>query len=447
MNTCKEEEEGSDMPFWKKREEYEEEEELEEEYMEVPLTVRVKFRPNSNTYWKVAHDVEPPEDLVRDVLFASDEVDAKRAQEELIEWFSEEWGGGEWKIELVQGRKIVTSKVFKIKDVPVKYGVNKWAVFVKGPNSGRWYKADVDFDHPPDTAEVIDAIGGGGNIRVVAYDEKGRQVSSWTFKSDAPTPDWIASKENSIEKTIIEAIKKKQEEEVAKMVSSIAGTPKVEKKEPDKFDEFFEEMEKLVNDQRLQLIEEFLRKLKRQEEKSGITDLLFTEPYKVKMKALDKLVDKLIERGRVDEAKELLREMPDGTSALISLITAGSNLANALSMALVGAGTGFADFEKRRSEVAKKLTTGKKEVAKKEEKPEKVSVVEEMEEEEKVQEVVVSREETEVEKRETGEELLMEISEEDSSWEISFVNEEEEVEEEGGGYGFDEVGEIEGSNT
>jgi len=377
------------------------------------VIVRVKFRPNSTTYWRVAPDVEPPSELVEKFLYPADEEEEKEAREAMEEWLREEWGGGEWKIETVMGRKIDRSKTIKIKDEHVRYGVSKWVVWVKGLQSNRWYKADTDFDHPPNISEIIDAVGGGGHIKVVAYDDKNRQVESWVQKIDAPPPEWLTQKEDSLEKALMEALKKKQELELKKTVESIAGVDEspAKKDKKDKFDEVLDEIEKLATDQKIRLIEEFLSRLRKQEKKEGLSDILFTEPYKVKMEATKLLIEELAKRGKVDEAKELLKEIPDGTSALIQIMTAGANLANALAVALAG---GFSKFSQTREEVARSLAqqTKQEEEPKKKEKEKTLEFMEGEEVAEKV--------ESEPKIERSASETDVSVVEDESGWEVSF---------------------------
>lgn len=325
-------------PLFKRSEEEGNIEEMEEEFEFEDIEVKVKFRPGPNHGWRVAKDVEPPLELVEDLFFGSEEV-SKAAEDELRSWIADEFGGGYWKIELTRAGKTLRSKTIHIDDVDIIYGVNKWIVYVKGEESGKWYKADVEFAHPPSTAEIIDQIGGGGRVRVVGYDEKGRIMSSKTMNINVPTPDWVLEREDSFEKRMREALKKQVEKQQEKLISAIAGEGG---QQTSGIDRVIAKLEELVEEKRLEGIQKIIDALERREgrdEKKSLSETLFIDPYKAKVRSITLLIEKLAEKGDIETARLLLNEIPDGSSALISLMTAGANLANAVASMLAGAGS------------------------------------------------------------------------------------------------------------
>ncbi|MEM2191393.1 MAG: hypothetical protein QW540_08205 [Archaeoglobaceae archaeon] len=295
--------------------------------------ILVRFRPGLNVGWIKALDVEPPMDLVTALFFEN----SKEAEEELREWFKEEYGGGIWRIELQdESGRIVKSKQYKIADADITYGVAKWVVYVKGEKSGKWYKADTEFASMPTPTELIEAVGGGGKIRLAGYDEKGRVISTKILELNAPPPDWLIEKENSVEKQIIQTIQEKMKEEQQKLIENLIGS----KNDQNPVDQLIDELKKLVENKKLETLNSILTSLKGAEKpdgKKGIAEVLFVDPYKAKIDSMNLLIKKLAEKGDVETAVQLLNSIPDGTGALINLLNAGAVLAEAVALTLTGA--------------------------------------------------------------------------------------------------------------
>ncbi|MHC1624731.1 MAG: hypothetical protein ACXQS2_01860 [Methermicoccaceae archaeon] len=405
-------------PLFGKKEEEEEIEETDEEYQFEDIEVKVKFRPSPNHGWRLAKDVEPPLELVEDLFFGGEEI-SKEAEDELRSWIAEELGGGQWKIELTKAGKTLRSKTINIDDVDIIYGVNKWIVYVKGEESNKWYKADAEFAHPPSTAEIIDQVGGGGRIRIVGYDEKGRIMSSKIVNINVPPPDWLLEREDSFEKKMKEAFKKQLETQQEKLLSAITGDGG---QQSSGIDRVIEKLEQLVEEKKLESVQRIIEALersgKKEEEKKSLSETLFIDPYKAKVKSLTLLIEKFAEKGDIETARQLLNEIPDGSSALISLMTAGANLANAVANMLAGAGSTNKVRRKLDKMVDERIK--KKEEMEKEEKKEEEEVEEKAEESEK-EEVTESEveETTEEEKR-----VLVEERESEDGWDMKLEVEE-----------------------
>jgi len=383
------------------------------------LTVRVRFRPNTTIGWKNATDVEPPLELVSELFFGEN---PKQAEQELINWFKEEYGGGIWRIELLnENGKTVRSRTIKIQDADITYGVNKWIVYVKG-ESGKWYKADVEFAHYPTPTEVIDAIGGGGRVRLVGYDERGRIITSKMMELGAPLPDWVKEKEDSFEKKITNLLKQKLVEQQEQMIEKLAGNKKEDEEKDDSLDRLIKELEDLTKNQKLKVLEDLVDTLKgggnEKKEKPSLVDVLFVEPYKAKLESVNLLIKKFAEKGDVETARQLISEIPDGTGALINLINAGATLTEALARAISGVSSNR-DLKNRLRRAAERESIDIQEIKeqkrKKEKEHEGCKEAEMKDEEEK---------QVEVEREEEFGEIKVEEKVEDSGWEIKPVLEE-----------------------
>jgi len=380
------------------------------------LTVRVRFRPNTTIGWKNATDVEPPLELVSELFFGDN---PKQAEKELINWFKEEYGGGIWRIELLNEHgKTVRSRTLKIQDADITYGVNKWIVYVKG-ESGKWYKADVEFAHYPTPTEVIDAIGGGGRVRLVGYDERGRIMTSKMMDLGAPIPDWVKEKEDSFEKKITDLLKQKLVEQQEQMIKKLAGNEKKDEDLDNSLNKLIKELEELAESHKLKVVENLVNSLKGEDEKKekpSLVDVLFVEPYKAKLESVNLLIKKFAERGDIETARQLISEIPDGTGALVNLINAGASLTEALARAISGVSSNRGLKSKlrraagRESIDIKEIKEQKRELEKEHEKGEEGTKEEE--------------EEQVAEEREEVGEIKVEETVEDSGWEIKPVLEE-----------------------
>lgn len=307
----------------------------EEEVVPEDFRVVVKFRPNPNTKWRIAHDVTPPLELVAELFFGDD---PDKALNELTNWLREEYGGGSWKIDIVdKSSRVIRSKTIHITDEDVKYGISKWVLYVKGSKSGRWYKADVEFDHVPTTNEIIDAIGGGGKVKIVGLDEKGRAAYYRIEDIDAPEPEWLKEREDSLERKLHDSIRRKILETQERIIQELIEGKREEKKE-DPIDRLIKEIEDLAKSEKLRNIEELLRSLRegKRGDKKTLSDVLFLDPYKAKVESVQLLIKKFAEQGDLNTAIKLLHEIPDGTGAIINLVQAGANLMNAIAMVLAG---------------------------------------------------------------------------------------------------------------
>lgn len=408
-------------PLFRKKEAEEIEEELDEEMDIEDLYIKVRFRPSPNHGWKHADDVEPPLELVDDLFFGSEEI-SKSAEEELRDWLSEEFGGGYWKIELIKNGKTLRSRTIHIDDTDIIYGVNKWIVYVKG-ESGRWYKADAEFVHLPTATEIIDQIGGGGSVRVVGYDERGRIVSSKTMNINVPIPDWVLEREDSFERKMREALKNQIVKQQEKLLSTIAGDGG---QQTSNIDRVIAKLEELVEEKKLEGIQKIINALEGEagkEEKKSLSDTLFIEPYKAKVRSLTLLIEKFAEKGDIETARMLLNEIPDGSSALISLMSAGANLANAIASMLAGSSQKeirekFNKMVEERAKQRRGERSKPKEEEKKEIEQKEVEQTEEKKEEAETTEERKVTEEKEKESEGSPEKVVMEEGELKEGWEI-----------------------------
>lgn len=347
----------------------------EDEVAPEDYRVVVRFRPNTSTRWKTAPDVQPPLELVYEMFFGEDQAEAI---DRITEWLKEEYGGGYWKIDITdKANRILKSKTIYIPDEDIKYGISKWVVYVKGTQSGRWYKADVEFDHFPSTEEIIDAIGGGGKIKVVGLDDRGRTATYKIIDIDAPEPEWLKEREDSLERKLQNVLKEKLIEAQERVIKQLVeGKSKEDSEDP--IDKLIKEIEALAKSEKLRNIEELLKSLRegKSESKKSLSDVLFLEPYKAKVESVQLLIKKFAEKGDLDTARALLHEIPDGTGAIVSLIQAGANLANAIAMVLAGGNRQLGEWRERVKRVV--------EETRKEREEKKEEIEEEIEEEEEV---------------------------------------------------------------
>jgi hypothetical protein len=315
--------------LFKKRDRPEEDVEVEEVVMDFYPVVRLKPNP-SRGFMKT--DITPPQDLLYDLFFGETDEIRKKAEEKLREWFVEEgYGGGVWKVEIYtpESKVPLKTKTIKITDEPVKYGIDRWVVYVKSPKSGKFYKAEgVEYDHYPTADELIEDLGGGGVIKLVGYMGNKKMVE-YRMKIDAPEPQWVFERDDSFHSQLVKTLEERKKKALEEVLTDVRGD-KFEKlrKEMESIKEML--MEKTIEDLR-SMLEDMKSKDKNkgEEDKKNFFDLMFTEPYKIKLDLSKKLVEGYIEKGDLETAKKLLMEaIPDGASAFISLITGIGNLAN-----------------------------------------------------------------------------------------------------------------------
>ena len=104
---------------------------------------------------------------------------------------------------------------------------------------------------------------------------------------------------------------KRLEEEQQRLIDGLIGS---KKDDEDMVGKLIDELRSLVDEKRLETVRSLLETLKGEgQRKTSLTDVLFIEPYKAKVDSINILVRKLAEQGRVDEAIELLKQIPDGT--------------------------------------------------------------------------------------------------------------------------------------
>lgn len=189
----------------------------------------------------------------------------------------------------------------------------------------------------PTRDEIVDALGGGGMVKINARDTAKKVLwSRWIDITDEDPPDEIMRKENSFEariKGVMEEQKKSVENEA---IEGISG----KKKEVSGFEQSVDQLTKVIEDRKLEKLESALGKFTHQlstggaEGESGglsdgITELAFKEPYKMKLDTQRQIIQELAKK-EPEKALKMLENMPDGISVVLKLALAGTGLLEAL---------------------------------------------------------------------------------------------------------------------
>jgi len=316
--------------LFKKRDQPEEEVEVEEVVLNFYPIVRLKPHPSRGF---IKTDITPPLEILQDLFFGEDDEVRKNAEERLKEWFKEEgYGGGVWKIEIYapESKTPLKTKTIKILDEPVKYGIDRWVVYVKSPRSGRFYRAEgVEYDHYPSHEELLEDIGGGGIIKLVGYSGN-KKMTEHRIKIDAPEPQWLLEKDDSFHSELIKTLEERKKKALEEVLSDVKGDKLT------KLNKEIDEIKEMIMEEKLKELRELIESLKnkkeeigKEESKTNFFDLMFTKPYEIKLELSKELIKGYIDRGDLETAKQLLMEtLPDGASALVSLITGLGQLAN-----------------------------------------------------------------------------------------------------------------------
>jgi len=189
----------------------------------------------------------------------------------------------------------------------------------------------------PTRDEIVDALGGGGMVKINARDKAKKVLwSRWMDITDEDLPDEIMRKENSFEariKGVLEEQKKNVENEA---IAGISGKKKVDSG----FEQSVEKLTQVIEDRKLEKLEAALGKFTHQlsagggegegsEAGAGIAELAFKAPYQMKLDAQRTIIQDLA-KTEPERALKMLENMPDGISVVLKLALAGTGLLEAL---------------------------------------------------------------------------------------------------------------------
>jgi len=206
----------------------------------------------------------------------------------------------------------------------------------------------------PTRDEIVDALGGGGMVKINARDTAKKVLwSRWIDITDEAPPDDIMRKENSFEariKDVLEEQKKNVEDDAIKGLSGkqegVSG-----------FEQSVDQLTKVIEDRKLEKLETALGKFTKSlstgggegevgETGAGITELAFKAPYKMKLETQKQIIEELAKTDP-EKALKMLEKMPDGISVVLNLALAGTGLLEAL-------GDAFSEDAVERKEKRKK---------------------------------------------------------------------------------------------
>lgn len=188
----------------------------------------------------------------------------------------------------------------------------------------------------PTREEIVDALGGGGMVKINARDVAKKVLwSRWIDITDEEPPDDIMRKENSFEarlKEVLDEQKKFVEDDAIKGLSKQEGGSG--------FDHSIEQLTKVVENRKLEQLERALGKFTHQlsgedeasvggESGAGISDLAFKAPYQMKLDAQKQIIQELAKTDP-EKALKMLEKLPDGISVVLNLALAGTGLLEAL---------------------------------------------------------------------------------------------------------------------
>ena len=189
----------------------------------------------------------------------------------------------------------------------------------------------------PTRDEIVDALGGGGMVKINARDTAKKVLwSRWMDITDEAPPDDIMRKENSFEtrlKGVLDEQKKSVEDDAIKGLSG-------KQEGGSGFEKSVDQLTKVIEDRKLEKLEAALGKFTHTlstgggggesgEPGSGITELAFKEPYKMKLDAQKQIIQDLAKTDP-EKALKMLEKMPDGISVVLNLALAGTGLLEAL---------------------------------------------------------------------------------------------------------------------
>jgi len=189
----------------------------------------------------------------------------------------------------------------------------------------------------PTRDEIVDALGGGGMVKINARDKTKKVLwSRWMDITDVDLPDEIMRKENSFEariKGVLDEQKKAVEDDAIKGLSG-------KQDGGSGFEQSVEKLTRVIEDRKLEQLEKALGKFTQQlsgeggtsgggESGVGITDLAFKAPYQMKLESQKQIIQELAKTDP-EKALKMLEKMPDGISVVLNLALAGTGLLEAL---------------------------------------------------------------------------------------------------------------------
>lgn len=189
----------------------------------------------------------------------------------------------------------------------------------------------------PTRDEIVDALGGGGMVKINARDKAKKVLwSRWVDITDVDPPDDIMRKENSFEarlKDVLDVQKKSVEDNAIRGLSG-------KQEGGSGFERSVDQLTKVIEDRKLEKLEAALGKFTHSlstgggegdvgETSGGLTELAFKEPYKMKLDAQKHIIQELAKTDP-EKALKMLEKMPDGISVVLNLALAGTGLLEAL---------------------------------------------------------------------------------------------------------------------
>jgi len=251
----------------------------------------------------------------------------------------EEFGPGIYNIFVreEEGKRPKLKKRYKIEGHPI-LPVVKYEVKVRIHEGGDLLDTNVEFPgpRPPEKEEIINALGGGGLIKLNARDKDNRILwSEWYDFRDIEPSKSLVARDNSIKSKIeqeVEAKKKKVEDEILRRITEREDEKK------SKFDETVDRLIETIEDTKLERLQEaieaFGEKLNssfsgKKQEPVGLSDLAFKEPYRIKLETQKAIIQNLAKKDP-EEALRAIERMPDGISIGLQLGLAATGLIEAL---------------------------------------------------------------------------------------------------------------------
>jgi len=329
------------------------------------------------------------------------------------EEIAEEYGGGIWLVTAKNHRgRIIKRKKYVIRDQDIRYPVKVWRVKVKMPEGRRFYKVDgLEYDSMPTPDEIKEDIGGGGIIRLEGYDAENRRITYKQFTIDEEPPKWLLEAEDTIEKKMKEALNARIKQEQEKLIQKLTGEGEEVRPTTKKLSETVNEIINAFEELQLERFEQIVDKLtsprkseEEQQPKKTLTDVLFVEPQKIKLEAMNTVIRELAKSNPMEAAK-MIEKMPDATGALMNLINAGSQALMAFANVL-------------QAQSAEKMAKLKQDTTPQQQQPKQPESQQEQ------KDVLEAAEETagkvrEQEKSQVG----IEVTENEKGWEVEFKDE------------------------
>jgi len=323
---------------------------------------------------------------------------------------AEEFGPGIYNIFVreEEGKRPKLKKRYRIEGHPI-LPVVKYEVKVRVHEGGDLLDTNVEFPgpRPPEKEDIVNALGGGGLIKLNARDKDNRILwSEWYDFRDIEPPKSLVARDNSIKSKIeqeVEAKKRQVEDEILRRITER------EDEKRSKFDETVDRLIETIEDKKLEklaeVIESFGEKLDgsfsgKKQESVGLSDLAFKEPYRIKLETQKAIIQNLAKKDP-EQALKAIERMPDGISVALQLGLAATGLIEALTDYLKEVGP-----KERKKGTERERRIEKRKVRKEEEGEKEESVREEAETQ---VEKRVEREEPKINVEEIGDESGIEF--------------------------------------